>query len=95
MIFLMRLRVFWLISVYQSYIDLENEWIRLAIGLKNIILYLIFRYRFPNLPPSAYLDPPFIRFSENFPPTPYYLDPPFIRHQRVRIYGWNYEMQLV
>ena len=32
--------------------------------------------------PSAYLDPPFIRFSENFPPS-YYLDPPFNKHQRV------------
>ena len=38
-------------------------------------------------PPSAYLDPPFIRFSENFP-SPYYLDPPFIRNERV-IEGTN------
>ena len=33
----------------------------------NIILYFIFIYVFPS--PPAYLDPPFIRFSENFPPT--------------------------
>ena len=44
--------------------------------MKNIILYLIFRYGFPNLPPPPLTwTPPFIRFSENFP-HPYYLDPP-------------------
>ena len=58
----------------QSYIDVENEWTSSGIDVKNILLYLIFRYGFPNLPHPAYLDPPFIRFSENFP-SPYYLDP--------------------
>ena len=33
-----------------SCIDVENEWVSLDIGIKNIIICLIFRYRFPNFP---------------------------------------------
>ena len=33
-----------------EFIDIENEWKNLGIGIKNIILYFIFRYGFPNLP---------------------------------------------
>ena len=53
-------------SVCLSYIDVENEWKSLGIGIENIILYLIITYRFPNFP--LIWTPPFIRFSENFPP---------------------------
>ena len=59
-------------SVCLIYIDVENEWKILGIGIENIILYIIITYSLPNLPPPpfpAYLDPPFVRFSENFPPT--------------------------
>ena len=55
----------------KSDMDVENEWIILGIGIKNIILYLIFIYKFLNFTPlHAYLDPPHIKFSENFPQPP-------------------------
>ena len=51
--------MYWLISVCQSYIDVENEWVSLDIGTMNITLYLISIYGFPNFPlliwtPSVY-----------------------------------------
>ena len=45
-------------SVCLSYIDVENEWKSLGIGIDNIIFYLIITYRFPNLPPTRLFGPP-------------------------------------
>ena len=69
------------------YIDVGNEWISLSIGIKNIILYPIFRYTFPKLSPPLIWTPRLLDFRK-ISHLPYYLDPPFIKHQRVH-YIWR------
>ena len=58
-----------------------NE-INLSVGINSLQLYLIFKYGFPNLPPSN-MDPPLIEFSRFFPSPTLLFGPPFIKHCRV------------
>ena len=53
-----------------------------CLSQRDSTVYLIFRYRFPNLVQSHLFGPPVYQIFGQFP-HPHYLDPPFIRNQRV------------